>query len=101
MKEKTYRTYTEEFKLEALELLASSDKSAAQIERDLGITKGLLLKWRDRYQVKREGGQAQLAPSDMAEAQAEVKRLRRQLRVAEEERDILKKAVSIFSKLER
>jgi transposase len=101
MKEKTYRTYTEEFKLGALELLASSDKSAAQIERDLGITKGLLLKWRDRYQVKREGGQAQLAPSDMAEAQAEIKRLRRQLRVAEEERDILKKAVSIFSKLER
>lgn len=96
-----YRTYTEEFKLEALELLRTSGKSAAQVERDLGITKGLLLKWRDRYQVKREGGQVQLAPSDMAEAQTEIKRLRRQLRVAEEERDILKKAVSIFSKLER
>lgn len=101
MREKPYRTYPEEFKLEALELLESSGKSAAQIERDLGITKGLLVKWRDRYQVKREGGQAQLAPSDMAEAQAEIKRLRRQLKVVEEERDILKKAVSIFSKLER
>ena len=33
---KKYRTYTKEFKLEALELLATSDKSAAQIERDLG-----------------------------------------------------------------
>jgi transposase len=101
MNNRQYRTYTEEFKLEALELLASSGKSAAELERELGITKGLLLKWRDRYQVKREGGQAQLAPSDIAEAQAEIKRLRRQLRVAEEERDILKKAVSIFSKLER
>jgi transposase len=101
MNNRQYRTYTEEFKLEALELLASSGKSAAELERELGITKGLLLKWRDRYQVKREGGQAQLAPSDIAEAQAEIKRLRWQLRVAEEERDILKKAVSIFSKLER
>ena len=101
MREKKYRIYTKEFKLEALELLASSDKSAAQLERELGITTGLLLKWRDRYQVKREAGQVELAPSDMAEAQAEIKRLRRQLRIAEQERDILKKAVSIFSRLER
>ena len=100
MREKKYRTYTKEFKLEALELLASSNKSAAALERELGITTGLLLKWRDRYQVKRETGQAELAPSDMAEAQAEIKRLRRQLRITEQERDILKKAVSIFSKLE-
>lgn len=100
MREKKYRTYTKEFKLEALELLESSGKSAAQLERELGITTGLLLKWRDRYQVKREDGEAQLAPSDMAEAQAEIKRLRRQLKIAEQERDILKKAVSIFSKLE-
>ena len=100
MREKKYRTYTKEFKLEALELLESSGKSAAQLERELGITTGLLLKWRDQYQVKRESGEAQLAPSDMAEAQAEIKRLRRQLKMAEQERDILKKAVSIFSKLE-
>jgi len=37
-----YRKYTEEFKLAALELLKSSGKSAGQIERDLGITPGLL-----------------------------------------------------------
>lgn len=98
---KQYRTYTEEFKIEALELLKASGKSAAQIERDLGITKGLLLKWRDRYQVEQEQGSTQLAPSDLQAAQAEVHRLRRQLAIAEQERDILKKAVSIFSKLER
>jgi transposase len=101
MKERYYRTYTKEFKLEALELLRTSGKSAAQIERELGITTGLLLKWRDRYQVKqKENGSAALEPSDLAAAQAEVRRLRRQLAIAEQERDILKKAVSIFSKLE-
>ena len=98
---KKYRTYPQEFKLEALELLKSSSKSAAQIERELGITTGLLVKWRDRYQVKKENGQAKLEPSDLEAAQAEIRRLRRQLTVAEQERDILKKAVSIFSKMER
>ena len=94
------RTYTRAFKLEALELLESSGKSAAQIERDLGITKGLLLKWRERYQVKKANGEARLEPSDLEAAQAENRRLRRQLAIAEQERDILKKAVSIFSKME-
>lgn len=98
---KKYRTYTEEFKLEALALLQTSDQSAAQLERDLGITKGLLLKWRDRYQVKQENGAARLAPSDLEATQAELRQLRRQLAVAEQERDILKKAVSIFSKMEQ
>jgi transposase len=97
---KKYRTYTKEFKLEALELFRTSGQSAAQIERDLGITKGLLLKWRDRYQVKQTNGEAELAPSDLAEAHAEIRRLRRQLAITEQERDILKKAVRIFSKLE-
>ena len=84
-----------------MELLRTSGESAAQIERDLGITKGLLLKWRDRYQVQETNGEPGLAPSDMAAAQAEIRRLKRQLQIAEQERDILKKAVSIFSKLER
>ncbi len=99
--DRRYRTYPQEFKLEALELLKSSGKSAAQLERELGITKGLLLKWRDRYQVRRVQGEASLAPSDLAAAQAEVRQLRRQLAIAEQERDILKKAVSIFSRPER
>ena len=94
------RSYTKEFKLEALELLKTSGKSASQIERNLGITSGLLLKWRDRYQVKDTTGAPELAPSDLAAAQAEIRRLKRQLAIAEQERDILKKAVSIFSKLE-
>ncbi|MGQ9851067.1 MAG: transposase [Aggregatilineaceae bacterium] len=51
--DKRYRTYTQEFKLEALKLLKGNGKSAAQLERELGITKGLLLKWRERYQVRR------------------------------------------------
>ncbi len=80
-----------------LELLTNSGKSARAIERDLGITIGLLLKWRDGYQVKQGNGAAHLEASGIEAAQAEIRRLKRRLNIAEQERDILKKAISIFS----
>ncbi len=96
---KSYRTYTDEFKREALELLKSSGKSAKQIERELGITRGMLLKWRDRYQVVTPVvGQARLEPSDLEAAKQEIRRLERELREVAEEREILKKVVNIFSR---
>jgi len=96
---KKYRTYPKEFKLEALEMLKRSGKSAGQIERELGITPGLLVKWRARYQVLQQGKQeAQLGPSDLEGAKAEIRRLQRELAVVEEEREILKKALNIFSR---
>jgi transposase-like protein len=68
MSKKGYRTYTEEFKLEALQLLASSGKSAGQLERELGITPGLLLKWHNRYQALTKDGKVNLVPSDLEAA---------------------------------
>ena len=99
MAEKKYRIYTEEFKLEALGLLKSRGKSAIQIERELGITAGLLTKWRDRYQVGSSAEiEASLEPSDLEAAKREIKRLQRQLAYVEEEREILKKTIHIFSR---
>ena len=42
---KQMRTYPETFKEQAVSLLWSNDRSAADIERDLGITPGLLSRW--------------------------------------------------------
>lgn len=99
MSEKRYRTYTDEFKLEALALLKSSGKSALQVERELGITPGMLLKWQNRYQVVSQApGGASLEPSDLEAAKREIKRLQRELTEAAEEREILKKVVNIFSR---
>ena len=95
MSEKHYRTYTEEFKREALELLKSSGKSASQLERELGITPGMLLKWRNRYQVvTTEKEEARLETSDVEAAKREIHRLERELKDVTEEREILKKVVS-------
>jgi len=99
MSARNYRTYPEEFKLEALELLKSSGKSAGQIERDLGITPGLLVKWKSRYQAIQNGVQeVKLEPNNLEAAQREIRRLRCKLAEMEEEREILKKVVSIFSR---
>jgi transposase len=99
MTDKKYREYSNDFKLEALELLRREEKSSGQIERELGITPGLLLKWRNKYRiVEKEGMPAQIEINDLDAAKAEIRRLRRELANVEEEREILKKVVNIFSR---
>jgi len=99
MKERKRRTYPQAFKLEALALLEHGAKTAHQIEEDLGITRGLLLKWQTRYQaVRQENGAIHLEASDLEAARAEIRRLQQKLAEVEVERDILKKAVNIFSR---
>ena len=99
MEERKNRKYTEAFKLEALALLKNSQKKPGQIERELGITPGLLSKWRVRYQAVAKGnGKVHLEPSDLEAAKAEIRRLQQKLAEVEEEREILKKAVNIFSR---
>lgn len=101
MSRRNYRKYTDEFKQEALALLESSNKKAPQLEEELGITKGLLLKWRARYQIKQVGTIEKLELNDLKTTKKEVLQLRRELAEVEEERDILKKAVGIFSRKRR
>jgi len=99
MEERKYRTYAKEFKLEALQLLKKGDKSAGEIERELGITPGLLVKWKARHQIlENEEREIRLGPTNLEEARAEIRRLQRELTAVEEEREILKKALNIFSR---
>ena len=93
------RRYTDEFKREVLAMAASGEKSISQLARDLGINANLIYRWRQRYQVDKET--AQLRPSYERELEAENRRLRRELAVARQERDVLKKAIQIFSQDQR
>ena len=99
MSKKKYRKFSEAFKLEALQLLESSGKARSAIERDLGISPGLLGKWQQRYKVDEDS--QSLTSSDLLGAQKEIRRLERELKIAQQERDILKKAISIFSQEEK
>jgi len=90
------RTYTKEFKQEAIRLYETSGKSVAQVESDLGITAGLLNKWRVRY--GQNGQQAFPGKGHQTELEAELRRLKRENEILRQERDILKKALRVFSR---
>lgn len=89
------RTYTREFKCEAVELVTRSGKPMAEIERDLGLSKGLLKQW--VREAKRDGEQAFPGHGRLKADDEQVRRLERELAIVKEERDILKKAIAIFS----
>ena len=93
------RTYTAEFKQEALELWKSTEKSANRIESHLGITHGLLAKWKQRSEA--DGQEAFPGKGRMSVEQVRIRELERELAIAKQERDILKKAVAIFGKDEK
>ena len=96
---KRKRKYDKEFKIEAVCLATKGDRSTAEIARDLGIHPNLIYNWRERLAEDQDHafpGQGCLKP----EAK-EMRRLKRQLADIQEERDILKKALAIFSRTPR
>jgi len=96
---KKNREYPKEFKEQAISLLRSSDRSAADVERELGITPGLLSRW-NRLKAKAEGeviaprANRPLAEEPLAE---QVKQLEWENVRLRQEKEILKKAVAIFT----
>lgn len=77
--------YDREFKLEALRLWQTTDKSAREVEEDLGISSGLLYKWNKKF--KAEGDAAFPGNGHVSEAEEEIRRLERELEIAKQERD--------------
>ena len=87
------RVYDVAFKQMAVELsnVKGSVKAAAE---ELGIDPGRISKWKSPYKT---GSSSVVAASNLNNEQKEIRRLQKELREAQQERDILKKAVSIFS----
>jgi transposase len=92
---KTRRTYSREFKLEAVRLAETSGKSLSQIERDLGIPNGNL--WRWRRKLSADGEDAFPGHGRQSPEQERIRQLERENEILRQQRDILKKAVAIFS----
>jgi transposase len=92
----TKRYYSNEFKLEAVRLYETSRKGAREVESELDITPGLLSKWRGRYRQDQQA--AFPGTGHQTDMEAELRRLKRELEVVRQERDILKKAIQVFSR---
>lgn len=87
------RHYDREFKLNALRLLETSGRRVRDIEEELGIGSGCLSHWRREMADERAfPGQGQSAGKER------IRELERELAIVRQERDILKKAVAIFSR---
>jgi len=90
------KTYTEEFKQDAVRLVETSGKPKTQVARDLGISESALYRWLKEYGAKPPQSTTATGQS-VKDLEGELKRLRRENEVLREERDILKKAISIYS----
>jgi len=93
---KSRRKYTKEFKLEAIQLTESRGGNASEVARNLGIKPNMLSRWIREYNSDNQHSFPGLG--NLKAPEEEMRQLRKQLADAEEERDILKKALAIFSK---
>jgi transposase len=93
---KKRRTFTREFKLEAVRLSMEDGKSGAEVARELGIHRNLLSKWRKEFLEDEE--ESFPGRGNLKASEAELERLRREVARLREDREILKKALVFFSK---
>lgn len=92
MEVKSRRRYSKEFQQDVINMLKTGNKNVPELSKELGIAEQVIYRWN-----KRQNGNT---PQDekLSDKEKELRELRSKLADVTEERDILKKAVSIFSK---
>ena len=87
------RSFSKEFKRDAVALVRSSGQTVAEVARDLDLTESALREWVRQAHVD-EGRREGLTTAE----REELARLRKEVRVLREERDILKRATAFFAR---
>jgi len=95
MKKRNRRAFTPEFKREAVRMVDESEKTIAQISKELGIGDNLISRWR------REQADQIVEVKRVEDKDAQIRRLEAELRDLKEDHDILKKAAAYFAKHSR
>jgi len=91
---RTMTQYSEEFREESVGLVLESRSSISQVARDLGVSVWTLRGWVKKHREKSRAGEPRRAET----IEEENRRLKRELSVLRQERDILKKAAAYFAK---
>ena len=95
MEQRKRKSYSREFKMEAVRLITHKGYSIAEASRSLGVEYSVLRNWKKQFEQDPEHafpGKGHLKPPD-----EEIRRLKAQLNRITEERDILKKALAYFA----
>ena len=95
MSKKQRKSYSREFKLEAVGLITEKRYSIAEASRNLGIDYSVLRRWKN--QLAEHSKNAFPGKGRLKESDEELRRLKRELERVTEERDILKKALAYFA----
>ena len=90
------RHFSREFKRDAVQLVTEKGMPVGKVARELDIHPNLLHLWRRRFLAK--GDKAFVGKGCVRPEEGGIKRLQRELEKVKEERDILKKALAVFSK---
>lgn len=97
-RKRTRRSFSDEFKAGAVRLVLEEGKTVAAAARDLNLTESALRNWVE--QARADAGRGKPGALTTAERE-ELSRLRKENRVLQEEREILKKAAAFFAKQSR
>jgi transposase len=89
------KRFDKEFKIEAVRLASEPGNTQSKIERDLGISQGIISRW--KRELLKDGNQAFPGKGRLKPDDDDIRRLKRENERLRRERDILKKAVAIFS----
>ena len=92
---KPRRKHSREFKLEAVRQVVEGGRSVTDVADGLGINRNMLTRWKRQFED--DGKVAFPGPGRQTEAEAEIARLKRELAIARQERDILEKAAAYFA----
>ena len=90
------KQYSAEFKREAVRLMTEGGVSVAQVSRDLNVCRSLLGTWKRQLQTEQHHG-IRAFPGHGQPAAEELARLRREVEILRQEREVLPSAVSIFA----
>src|ERR1700704_314337 len=96
-KRRARRQFTDEFKASTVRLVLDEGKTVGAVARDLDLTETALREWVNRARADRTHGRTGLTIAE----REELARLRKENRILQEERDILKKATAFFAKQSR
>ena len=94
MRERFQRPYPPEFRCEAVSLVKVSGRSVREVAGELGVSSESLRIWIRQDQLDRGGREDGVT----TEERDELRKLRRQVRELEQEREILKRAVAFFAR---
>ena len=95
---KDRRKYSKEFKLEAIQLQKKGGRTVSEVERELGITQGLLWKWKADLEKQPKKEEAFPGNGKLSDTDARIRQLEREIALLKEDKEILKKVLTMFSK---